>query len=354
MKIGISGGDLSDERLWYAKQLGADGITCSAALAPGYAQRGYPTAEDLIETVRRVQPYELELMSLRLPPQATHDVLYGQPGRDREIENLCQTVRAAGEAGIPTVFYNLTPWRSLDAAWKDTPGAPSATVEDVRVGSGPGRYYQVAGRGGAVLLRHTSARAVEDARRAPPESVAPYGQIQSSEMWERVTYLYERLIPVAERAGVNVGAHPDDPPESTYRGVQQILNCVDGLKKLTELVPSPRSGLLLCVGTLHEMGEDTMAAIESLLQRGKIFGVHFRNPTGTVPGGGYQEDFLDEGDLDMLDVMRLFHAYDYQGMLDPDHAVGISGDQGGRIGFAWELGYMKALKDVVEGGKADR
>jgi mannonate dehydratase len=111
--------------------------------------------------------------------------------------------------------------------------------------------------------------------------------------------------------------------------------------------------LLLCLGTLHEMGtgpQDTMAAIEHFLQRNKIFSAHFRNPRGTVPNGGYQEDFLDEGDLDMLAVMRLLHKYDYQGSLDPDHAVGIAGDAGGRIAFAWELGYMKALKAAVEAG----
>lgn len=49
----------------------------------------------------------------------------------------------------------------------------------------------------------------------------------------------------------------------------------------------------------------------------------------------------------MLAVMRLFHRYDYQGVLDPDHVVGIVGDGGGRLGFAWELGYMKALMAAV-------
>jgi mannonate dehydratase len=96
--------------------------------------------------------------------------------------------------------------------------------------------------------------------------------------------------------------------------------------------------------------QDTMAAIEYFLQRNKIFSAHFRNPRGTVPNGGYQEDFLDEGDLDMLAVMRLLHKHEYQGSLDPDHAVGIAGDTGGRIAFAWELGYMKALKAAVEAG----
>jgi len=49
----------------------------------------------------------------------------------------------------------------------------------------------------------------------------------------------------------------------------------------------------------------------------------------------------------MRDVMRLLKKYDYKGNIDPDHAIGIAGDTGGRIGFAWELGYIKALRDGV-------
>ena len=126
--------------------------------------------------------------------------------------------------------------------------------------------------------------------------------------------------------------------------MEQILNNFEGLKRLTELVPSPRSGLLLCFGTLHEMGGDTLGAIEYFLQREQIFSCHFRNPRGTVPGGYYQEDFLDRGDIDMLELMRLLHTHNYQGSVDPDHAVGITGDDDGRVGFAWEMGYIMALK----------
>jgi mannonate dehydratase len=172
-------------------------------------------------------------------------------------------------------------------------------------------------------------------------------------MWERIRYFYERIIPVADEAGVTIGAHPNAPPERVYRGVEQVLNTAEGLKRLVDLVPSPRNGLLLCPGTLHQMGTGpahTLAAIEHFVERGQVFNAHFRNPRGTVPIGYYQEDFLDEGDLDMLAVMRLLHRHDYQGSLDPDHAVGIVGDTGGRIEFAWELGYMKALKWAVERG----
>ena len=348
MKLGLGIREPTEERLRYVKQLGGDGVTCFAQAMPGYADRGYATADDFGALKRTIESYELELLAVRLDYRATFGVLHGRPERDREIDNICTTIRAAGQAGVPTVFYNLTSWCSLDTSWSNTPGAPPPGEGDLRVGSGPGRYQRAVGRGGAVLLTHSKARAAEDAEQAGTEAAAPQGQASAEEMWDRIGYLYERIIPVAEEAGVNVGAHPDDPPEVYYRGVEQILNSLEGLKRLTELVPSPRNGLLFCIGTLHEMGEDTMAGTEYFLQRGKIFSAHFRNPRGTMPQGGYQEDFLDEGDLDMLAVMRLFHQYDYQGGLDPDHAVGIVGDGGGRLGFAWELGYMKALIAAVK------
>ena len=348
MKIGLGISQPTEERLRYVKQLGGDGVTCFAQAMPGYAERGYATVDDVAALQQAIRDYDLELLVIRLDPKATFATLFGKPERDREIDHICATLWAAGEVGVPTVFFNLTPWRCLPTAWPDAAGIPRGTGDDLRPGSGPGRYYRAEGRGGAVLLTHSQQRAEEDAKNAPPVSAEPEGQTSVEEMWERLAYLYERIIPVAEEAGVNVGAHPDDPPERTYRGVEQVLNTTDGLKRLTELVPSPRNGLLFCIGTVHEMGGDTMAAITHFLEQDKIFSAHFRNPKGTVPAGAYREDFLDEGDLDMLEVMRLFHQHDYQGVLDPDHAIGIFGDERGRVGFAWELGYMKALRAAVE------
>jgi len=51
--------------------------------------------------------------------------------------------------------------------------------------------------------------------------------------------------------------------------------------------------------------------------------------------------------------MQLLHKYNYSGNIDPDHAVGVAGDKDGRIGFAWELGYIKALRDVVMKGNTE-
>jgi mannonate dehydratase len=345
--------DLSEKSLRHAVQLGAVGINVQgAAMGAGgtmevldLPQTPDP-APDLEQMRRQVEAQGLEVLCIQLPAQATNGILTGGARAERETDHLCTVIRGAGKAGIPTVFYNLTPWRSTYPWWQGNPGVPDCGPGELRHGSGPGRYYRAAGRGGAVLNTHDTRRVQEDEARTPPKTLAPYGEIDAQTLWSRVRALYERIIPVAEAAGVNVGAHPNDPPEPHFRGVEQIHNTPAGLQQLIDLVPSKRSGLLLCIGTLQEMGTgpaDTMAALDSFLAQEKVFGTHFRNPKGTVPQGFYQEDFLDDGDLDMLEVVRLMRRRGYTGGLDPDHAQGIEGDQGAREAWAWQLGYIRAL-----------
>ena len=177
MKIGIGVSQPTDERLRYARQLGADGVFLAADAAPGFRHRGYATADELAALRARIEEYGLELLVLRLPPQRTFATLTGGPGAEQEIEDICHTVRAARTAGVPTVFFNLTPWRSLPVAWPATPGRPRPGADDVRPGSGPGRYYRPHGRGGAVLLTHDRARARRSTARPRPRPSRPYGPI---------------------------------------------------------------------------------------------------------------------------------------------------------------------------------
>ena len=45
--------------------------------------------------------------------------------------------------------------------------------------------------------------------------------------------------------------------------------------------------------------------------------VHFRNITGKVPY--YKEVFVDEGDIDMIKILRILKAKKFEGNLIPDH-----------------------------------
>ena len=60
--------------------------------------------------------------------------------------------------------------------------------------------------------------------------------------------------------------------------------------------------------------------------------------------GGYDEVFLDEGDMHMQDVVEALHAVNYQGAIDFDHVRQLTGDTAnGRQYIAYSVGYVRAL-----------
>src|SRR5437763_3975922 len=51
--------------------------------------------------------------------------LYGQPGRDEEIEKVQQSIRAAGKAGLPVIEYNFYAHRAMEGYYEETGRAKS-------------------------------------------------------------------------------------------------------------------------------------------------------------------------------------------------------------------------------------
>ena len=62
--------------------------------------------------------------------------------------------------------------------------------------------------------------------------------------------------------------------------------------------------LEFCRGTLAEMTEgDIYEAVDTYRRQQRLAYVHFRNVTGKVPF--YKETFVDDGDVDLLRVLRI-------------------------------------------------
>jgi mannonate dehydratase len=155
---------------------------------------------------------------------------------------------------------------------------------------------------------------------------------------------------VAEEYKVKMGCHPQDPgvPKG-YRGIAEVpLATPAGLKRFVSIKPSPYHGLNFCQGTVSEQlekpGEQIFDVIRSL--KGKIFNVHFRN----IEGGylNFRETFIDNGSVDMLKAARTYKEIGYDGMLMPDHVPNVDGDPDHMQGFAFAIGYIKAIIDAVK------
>ena len=157
---------------------------------------------------------------------------------------------------------------------------------------------------------------------------------------------------VAEEHKVKMACHPHDPPMPRgkgFRGVQRVMGTVEGLKRFIEIRPSPYHGLNFCQGTVCEMLENPAREIFDVIRyfgtRKKIFNVHFRNIKGRFLN--FQETFPDDGDINLIQALRVYKEVGYDGMIMPDHAPRITGDQGGRQAFAVGFGYIAALIQLM-------
>jgi mannonate dehydratase len=242
------------------------------------------------------------------------------PERQREIEFVQAIIRNCARAGIPAIKYNLNLLGVLRTA--DTPG-----------------------RGGTRYSTWRLAEATEE----PPLTAA--GVVSAEAAWERITYFLERVVPVATEHKVRLACHPHDPgvPPRGFRGVVRVLGTVDGMRRFVDIAASPYHGLNLCLGTTAEMLQDPNREIHDVIrdfgERQKIFNIHFRNIRGRRDD--FQETFPDEGDMDMVAVMRTLKSVGYQHMVMPDHLPRHDDDPRGDQAFAFGYGYIKALLQAV-------
>ena len=83
------------------------------------------------------------------------------------------------------------------------------------------------------------------------QPITEYGEISEEMMWENITYFLKAVVPEAEKYGIKLVLHPDDPPIPKIRGISRIITSVDAFKRLIEIYPSPNNGLTFCQGTFN-------------------------------------------------------------------------------------------------------
>ena len=315
----LSGGQFAqagDQYLRQLAQLGVKHVCVDPAGSP------YDWTRDVLARhIERVEAAGLILDMVQLPLSsegidkvAAPAIMLGQnPERDRQIDGICRLIETLGELGIKATKYNL-----------NMLGIPRTTSER--------------GRGGAVMSTYRADKA-EDG-----ELLTRAGQVSAEQMWERITYFLERVVPVAEASKVRLACHPHDPlTPPGYKGVEErVLGSAEGLKKFVGIAESPYHGLNFCQGTIAESLENPREEIGDIIrwfgERKKIFNVHFRN----IKGGRYSftEEFPDAGDMDMAASLRIYHETGVDCMIMPDHVPDIDGKAPFETAFAFCFGYI--------------
>ncbi len=313
--------ELSHERLTFAQQIGASGVLLNTPVLPG--EQRWETS-DLQWLRRRCDQYGLRLEALENVPNSFFDrAMLGLDGRDEQIANYQATIRNMGAAGIPILGYHWMPngvWRTPSVQAR---GGALATAFDIN--------------------KIDSAPLVAGVRKHP---LLGDHELSAEQMWDNYQYFMERVLPVAEEAGVTLALHPDDPPVPMLGGIARLFGSFEGFRRAVETFDSPQHGLDFCMGCWSEMGPGAIEAIRYFGARGKIVYVHFRDVQGHVPV--FQECFLGEGNVDVVAAMRALKEVGFSGFLIDDHVPQLIDDTGwGHRGRAHATGYIMGLVDAV-------
>lgn len=290
--------------------------------------------DSLLALKKEAASYGLEIYGIEnFSPADWYDVLLAGPKRQEQMEHLKKIITNVGKAGIKAFGYNF----SLAGVW--------------------GHQKKHAARGGAESTCF-------DASCLDLHAPIPNGQVwnmtygptdggfmppvTSEELWERLQYFLVNILPAAEEAGVEMALHPDDPPMPMLRQTPRLVYRPELYQKLIDLVPSKANKLEFCLGSLQEMEAEKPIYdyLERYMAQDKISYVHFRNVKGKVPC--YDEVFVDEGDIDMMRVLKQLKRGGFDGVLIPDHTPMMTCNAPWHAGMAYALGYMRAAFQILE------
>ena len=239
----------------------------------------------------------------------------GLPGRDEDIERYCRMLENMGKLGIKLLCFNFM--------------------------AGVGWYRStsdLAERGGALTSGFDLKTIAND---------VPL-KLSEEQLWNNLLYFLKRVAPAAEKAGVQLGMHPDDPPVSPLFGYSRILISADAYRRVLAEVASPALGITFCQATFRAMGENVEALVKEFGK--KIFFFHFRDITGTR--GEFRETFHDNGPTDMPRLLKLVAEYAPECLIRPDHTPTMAGESNASFGYTMQgnlfaVGYLRGILETL-------
>lgn len=251
-------------------------------------------------------------------------------GFEKYIENYKQTLVNLASCGIHIVTYNFMPvldWTRTDLSFTVADGSKALRYEraafiafDLYIlqRKGAENDYSAsellrAAQRFAEMSNHEKAELEKSITLGLPGSeesftlaqfhtaIAQYKNIDEGRLHDHLIYFLRQVIPVADRVGLKMVIHPDDPPFPVL-GLPRIVSTEAQLTRIFSEVPSLNNGLCFCTGSLGVRSDnDLVAMVRKFAER--INFIHLRSTKGNITGDFYEENHL-EGDVDMYEVIK--------------------------------------------------
>ena len=296
----------------YARQLG---VKYAVGRLPDGKMEEYAKSYDLLAEIKG--EYEKRGFDLKViePAPPNQKIKLGLDGKDEEIENMITLIKNMGELGIEVLCFNFM----AHFGWTRT----RSDVEE---------------RGGAKVTGYYHNDIDQNA-------YTEVGEVTRESLWENLGYLLKAIVPAAEKAGVKLALHPDDPPVPEIRHVGRILTSADAMERAINIVPSKNMGITLCQGTFTAMGENIPNVIDRF--KDKAFFVHFRDISAKNPYE-FHETFHDNGVNDMAECIRKYAKNGFDGYIRVDHVPTMFGEENDLPGYEsmgrlYAIGYLRGL-----------
>lgn len=249
-------------------------------------------------------------------PNSLHDhIKTGDEKRDESIEKVIKMLPIMDSLDIRTICFN---WMA-HIGWLRT----SDSIKE---------------RGGA-LVTGFDINDFKDTGKA----------ISEEKLWANYEYFIKAVVPYAEKYGIRLALHPDDPPLERLGNVSRIMISYKNIDKAVNgIVSSDMLGVTMCQATYRMMGEDLYEVIPKL--KDKIFFVHFRNAVGNKYK--FRETFHDNGELDMPNLMKLYKSLGIDVPVRVDHVPLMAGEKQSLAGYTalgrlYAIGYLKGILEAI-------
>ena len=260
-----------------------------------------------------------------------HDsIKIGTPDRDLAIENYIQTLKNLAAEGIKTVCYNFMPvldWTRSDIDYRLPNGAsalrfhaPAWRAFDLYILERPEAVNEFTPEEQQAAKKYLDSLSKEEITQLTNNMMAglpgtrdvltveqfkgflsKYDGVDTKTLKANMAYFLQAIIPEAEKVGVKMCVHPDDPPFPIF-GLPRIVSTEKDLNDVVNAAPSPSNGLTYCTGSLGARGDNDLPGIVERLGQHFHF-LHLRNVKREADGSFYEADHLD-GSTDMYAVMK--------------------------------------------------
>lgn len=358
------------------RQIGVEGIVTALYDVPN--DEIWQT-ENILDLKKTIEDAGLHWSVVESVP-VSESIKYGGKDRDLLIENYKQTLKNLGEAGIKTVCYNFMPvidWVRTDLHKKMPDGTQTLYFDKIKYAYfdckilkrkdaekdySPEEMQQVNELESVItevekaelidtiivktqgFINRSITHGNEDPVEAFKNLLRLYEEVDKGKLRENLRYFLQQVIPTAEKQGIRMCIHPDDPPFPVF-GLPRIVSNEDDIRWILESVESQDNGFTFCAGSLSAGIQNDVVDLAKKFAK-KSFFVHLRS-TEIEENGNFMEASHLGGRANLTELIRIFEKENPNVPMRVDHGKLMLDDVAKNYnpGYSF-LGRMFALAQV--------